>query len=167
MEKFRLYLQLMRVDKPIGFYLLMWPVLWAFLISSQGSPNLFYLMIFLIGIIMTRSAGCVINDYFDQDFDNRVQRTKDRVMANKKVSNHEALVIFAILISLCFLLLVMLDFKILFYAVFSFILIVTYPLMKRFFKIPQLILGIAFGSSIPMGPQNPFPRLQRTYLINR
>ena len=99
MEKFRLYLQLMRVDKPIGFYLLMWPVLWAFLISSQGSPNLFYLMIFLIGIIMTRSAGCVINDYFDQDFDNRVQRTKDRVMANKKVSNHEALVIFAISLS--------------------------------------------------------------------
>ena len=150
MEKFKLYLQLMRVDKPIGFYLLMWPVVWAFLISTSGSPNIFYVIIFFVGIVITRSAGCVINDYFDQDFDRRVERTKDRVLANNQITNQEALVLFLILISLCFLLLVMLDFKIIFYAIFSFLLIVSYPLMKRFFKVPQLILGIAFGSSIPM-----------------
>ena len=71
----------MRVDKPIGFYLLMWPVVWAFLISTSGSPNIFYVIIFFVGIVITRSAGCVINDYFDQDFDKRVERTKDRVLA--------------------------------------------------------------------------------------
>ena len=92
MSKFDLYLQLMRVDKPIGFLLLMWPVAWAFIISAEGSPNIFYMTIFAIGIIATRSAGCIINDYFDQDFDSKVERTKNRVLASKQVSNQEALI---------------------------------------------------------------------------
>ena len=72
LSKIKLYMQLMRIDKPIGFYLLMWPVVWAFLISSNGNPNIFYVIIFALGIIATRSAGCIINDYFDQDFDKKI-----------------------------------------------------------------------------------------------
>ena len=143
-------MQLMRIDKPIGFYLLMWPVLWAFLIASNGSPNLFYIIIFGIGIIATRSAGCIINDYFDQDFDKKVERTKNRVLATKQVSNPEALILFGLLISICFILLLMLGLNIILFASFSLFLLILYPLTKRYFKIPQLILGLAFGSSIPM-----------------
>ena len=143
-------MQLMRIDKPIGFYLLMWPVLWAFLIASNGSPNLFYIIIFGIGIIATRSAGCIINDYFDQDFDKKVERTKNRVLATKQVSNPEAIILFGLLISICFILLLMLGLNIILFASFSLFLLILYPLTKRYFKIPQLILGLAFGSSIPM-----------------
>ena len=140
----------MRVDKPIGFLLLMWPVLWAFIVSADGLPNLFYMMIFAVGIIITRSAGCIINDYFDQDFDLKVERTKNRVLATKQVSNQEALILFGLLIILAFILLLMLELKIILLAIFSLFLLVIYPLTKRYFKIPQLILGMAFGSSIPM-----------------
>ena len=90
-EKIRHYSQLMRVNKPNGYYLLLWPVIWAFLISSQGNPNLFYLLIFVLGVIATRSAGCVINDYFDQNIDKKVERTKTRVLANQNISNEDAL----------------------------------------------------------------------------
>ncbi len=150
LAKIKLYLQLMRVDKPIGFYLLFWPVLWAFLVSSEGSPNLYYLIIFIFGVIATRSAGCVINDYFDQKIDIKVERTKNRVLASQNISNEEALVIFFLLIFFCFILLLMLGSKIFLFAIFSFLLLVIYPLSKRYFKLPQLILGLAFGSSIPM-----------------
>ena len=87
----------MRIDKPIGFYLLMWPVVWAFLISSNGNPNIFYVIIFALGIIATRSAGCIINDYFDQDFDKKIERTKNRVLAKQKISNQEALLFYFII----------------------------------------------------------------------
>ena len=97
-KKINLYLQLMRIDKPIGFYLLLWPVIWAFLVSANGVPNLYYLSIFVLGVIATRSAGCVINDYFDQKIDKKVERTKNRVLANQNISNEEALVIFFLLI---------------------------------------------------------------------
>ena len=140
----------MRIDKPIGFYLLLWPVIWAFLVSTEGVPNLYYLSIFVLGVIATRSAGCVINDYFDQKIDKKVERTKNRVLANQNISNEEALVIFFLLIFFCFILLLMLGSKIFLFAIFSFLLLVLYPLSKRYFKLPQLILGLAFGSSIPM-----------------
>ena len=149
-DRIVLYLQLMRVDKPIGFYLLMWPVLWAFLVSTNGSPSVFYMLIFGIGIIATRSAGCIINDYFDQDLDSKVERTKDRVLASKKVSNNEALIIFFLLVLVCLILLVMLNLDILVLALLSMFLLIVYPLMKRYIKVPQLVLGLAFGSSIPM-----------------
>tara|TARA_B100001105_G_scaffold204824_1_gene168630 strand:+ start:130 stop:981 length:852 start_codon:yes stop_codon:yes gene_type:complete len=150
LSKIKLYLQLMRIDKPIGFYLLMWPVVWAFLISSNGNPNIFYVIIFALGIIATRSAGCIINDYFDQDFDKKIKRTKDRVLAKQKISNQEALILFSLLIIFCFILLLMLNLEILLLAIFSLFLLIIYPLTKRYFKMPQLILGMAFGSSIPM-----------------
>ena len=140
----------MRVDKPIGFLLLMWPVAWAFIISAEGSPNIFYMTIFAIGIIATRSAGCIINDYFDQDFDSKVERTKNRVLASKQVSNQEALILFGLLLIVSFILLLMLELKVILFAIFSLFLLIIYPLTKRYFKLPQLVLGLAFGSSIPM-----------------
>ena len=149
-DRIKLYLELMRVDRPIGFYLLMWPVLWAFLIATDGQPSIIYMIIFAVGIIATRSAGCIINDYFDQDIDKKVERTKNRVLASKKVSNKEAISIFTILMLICLSLLLILGLEILIFAILSFFLLIIYPLMKRYFKMPQLILGLAFGSSIPM-----------------
>ena len=140
----------MRLNKPIGIYLLMWPMLWAFLVSANGQPNIFYLLLFMIGAVLTRSAGCVINDYFDRDIDSKVERTKERMLVSGKVSSNEATLIFIALISLCILLLLMIGADILIYALISFCLLVIYPISKRVIKIPQLILGVAFGSSIPM-----------------
>ena len=144
------YFLLMRLNKPIGIYLLMWPMLWAFLVSANGQPNIFYLLLFMIGAVLTRSAGCVINDYFDRDIDSKVERTKERMLVSGKVSSNEAVLIFIALISLCILLLLMIGADILIYALISFCLLVIYPISKRVIKIPQLILGVAFGSSIPM-----------------
>jgi len=144
------YLLLMRLNKPIGIYLLMWPMLWAFLISASGQPNLFYLLLFMIGVVLTRSAGCVINDFFDKDIDSQVERTKGRVLVSGEVSSSEAVLLFIALISLCILLLLMIGADILIYALISFCLLIIYPISKRLIKIPQLVLGIAFGSSIPM-----------------
>ena len=140
----------MRLNKPIGIYLLMWPMLWTFLISANGEPNIFYLILFTMGAVLTRSAGCVINDYFDKDIDSKVERTKERVLTSGKVSSSEAALLFIGLITLCILLLLMIGLDILIYALISFCLLVIYPISKRLIKFPQLILGIAFGSSIPM-----------------
>ena len=140
----------MRLNKPIGIYLLMWPMLWAFLISSEGSPSIIYLFLFLIGVVLTRSAGCVINDYFDRDLDAQVERTKDRMLVSGQVTTYEAIILFVGLISLSILLLMLIGLDILVYALAAFCLLVIYPISKRYIKIPQLVLGIAFGSSIPM-----------------
>ena len=140
----------MRLNKPIGIYLLMWPMLWAFLISSEGSPSISYLFLFLIGVVLTRSAGCVINDYFDRDLDAQVERTKDRMLVSGQVTTYEAIILFVGLIALSILLLMLIGLDILVYALAAFCLLVIYPISKRYIKIPQLVLGIAFGSSIPM-----------------
>ena len=140
----------MRLNKPIGIYLLMWPMLWAFLISSEGSPSIIYLFLFLIGVVLTRSAGCVINDYFDRDLDAQVERTKDRMLVSGQVTTYEAIILFMGLIALSILLLMLIGLDILVYALAAFCLLVIYPISKRYIKIPQLVLGIAFGSSIPM-----------------
>ena len=140
----------MRLNKPIGIYLLMWPMLWAFLISSEGSPSIIYLFLFLVGVVLTRSAGCVINDYFDRDLDAQVERTKDRMLVSGQVTTYEAIILFMGLIALSILLLMLIGLDILVYALAAFCLLVIYPISKRYIKIPQLVLGIAFGSSIPM-----------------
>ena len=149
-DKIYNYFLLMRLNKPIGIYLLMWPMLWASFISVQGNPDIFIVILFLIGVVLTRSAGCVINDYFDKDIDKKVSRTKDRVMAKGLVQPVEAILLFISLISLCTVVLLMIGLDIIVYALISFGLLVIYPLSKRIIKIPQLILGIAFGSSVPM-----------------
>ena len=140
----------MRLNKPIGIYLLMWPMLWAFLISSEGSPSIIYLFLFLIGVVLTRSAGCGINDYFDRDLDAQVERTKDRMLVSGQVTTYEAIILFLGLIALSILLLMLIGLDILVYALAAFCLLVIYPISKRYIKIPQLVLGVAFGSSIPM-----------------
>jgi 4-hydroxybenzoate polyprenyltransferase len=104
----------------------------------------------MIGVVLTRSAGCVINDFLDKDIDAQVERTKERLLVSGKVSSSEAVLLFMALISLCILLLLMIGADILIYALISFCLLIIYPISKRLIKIPQLILGIAFGSSIPM-----------------
>ena len=150
LQRLNNYYYLMRLNKPIGIYLLMWPMLWAFLISSEGSPSIIYLFLFLIGVVLTRSAGCVINDYFDRDLDAQVERTKDRMLVSGQVTTYEAIILFVGLIALSILLLMLIGLDILVYALAAFCLLVIYPISKRYIKIPQLVLGIAFGSSIPM-----------------
>ena len=150
-ERLTQYERLMRLDKPIGILLLLWPTLWALWISSNGSPNWIILWIFILGTVLMRSAGCVINDYADRDFDPHVERTKNRPLAAGLVSKKEALVLFAVLVLLSFLLILRLNTLTLQLSVAAVFLAASYPFTKRFFAIPQAYLGIAFGFGIPMG----------------
>ncbi|MBU1690143.1 MAG: 4-hydroxybenzoate octaprenyltransferase [Gammaproteobacteria bacterium] len=150
-ERFTQYERLMRLDKPIGILLLLWPTLWALWLSSNGSPNWIILCIFTLGTVLMRSAGCVINDFADRDFDPHVERTKNRPLAAGLVSKKEALVLFAVLVLLSFLLILRLNILTLQLSVAAVFLAASYPFTKRFFAIPQAYLGIAFGFGIPMG----------------
>lgn len=143
-------MQLMRLDKPIGILLLLWPTLWALLIAGNGKPDIDVVLIFVLGTVLMRSAGCVMNDIADANFDGLVERTKNRPLAQKAVSKKAAyilaltlsLVAFG-LVNLLNTLTVQLSFAALFLAA-------SYPLTKRFFAMPQAYLGIAFGFGIPM-----------------
>ncbi len=149
--RLRRYEQLMRLDKPIGTLLLLWPTLWALLIAGAGRPSLFVVWIFALGTVLMRSAGCIINDYADRDFDGQVERTRDRPLATGAVSTREAMLLAAVLALSAFLLVLPLNplvWKLAFVALF---LAVSYPFTKRFMAIPQAYLGIAFGFGIPMG----------------
>ncbi len=145
------YEQLMRLDKPIGILLLLWPTLWALLIAGEGRPNPFVVWIFVLGTVLMRSAGCIVNDYADRDFDGRVERTRDRPLATGAVSTKEALLLAAALALLSFALVLPLNHLVWKLAVVALFLAVSYPYTKRFFAIPQAYLGIAFGFGIPMG----------------
>lgn len=150
-ERLDLYEKLMRMDKPIGSLLLAWPTLWALWLSSAGHPNWVILWIFLLGIFLMRSAGCVINDYADRDFDPHVERTRDRPLAAGKVSPREALLLAAGLALLSLLLILPLgNLLLLELAVVAAFLAASYPFTKRFLAIPQAYLGVAFGFGIPM-----------------
>ena len=149
--RLRRYEQLMRLDKPIGTLLLLWPTLWALLIAGAGRPSLFVVWISALGTVLMRSAGCIINDYADRDFDGQVERTRDRPLATGAVSTREAMLLAAVLALSAFLLVLPLNplvWKLAFIALF---LAVSYPFTKRFMAIPQAYLGIAFGFGIPMG----------------
>ena len=150
-EKLDLYERLMRLDKPIGILLLLWPTLWALWLSALGRPNWIVVWIFMMGAVLMRSAGCVINDYADRDFDKHVERTKERPLTSGKVTTREALWLFAALCLLSFGLVLALGMPLVTWlslpAVF---LAASYPFTKRFFAIPQAYLGIAFGFGIPM-----------------
>ena len=146
-----LYLRLMRLDKPIGILLLLWPTLWALWLAADGVPPLDVLVIFVLGTVLMRSAGCVINDYADRDFDGHVERTKQRPLVTRAVSVREALMLASGLAALSFLLILPLDPLVMWLSVPALFLAASYPFMKRFFAIPQAYLGIAFGFGIPMG----------------
>ena len=150
-DKLPHYIRLMRIDKPIGTLLLLWPTLWALWIAAGGWPPLHILVIFVIGTFLMRSAGCVINDYADRDFDGHVERTKNRPLATKSVSPREALLLAAGLALLAFMLILTLDSLVIWLSVPALFLAASYPFTKRFFAIPQAYLGIAFGFGIPMG----------------
>jgi len=144
------YERLMRLDKPIGILLLLWPTIWALWMSSRGSPNWIITWIFLLGTVLMRSAGCVMNDYADRHFDPHVERTRLRPLAAGEVSEREALLLAGGLSLLAFLLVLMLNTTTILLSVAALFLAATYPLTKRFFSIPQAYLGIAFGFGIPM-----------------
>lgn len=150
-ERFNAYVRLMRLDKPIGILLLAWPTLWGVWLSSGGKPDWVVLSIFLLGVVLMRSAGCVINDYADRDFDPHVERTRNRPLATGQVSAREALVLAAVLALLALLIILPLKNLLLIQlAVVAAFLAASYPFTKRFFALPQAYLGIAFGFGIPM-----------------
>jgi 4-hydroxybenzoate polyprenyltransferase len=149
-ERLSLYIQLTRLNRPIGILLLLWPTLWAVWIASDGHPSWLIAFIFSLGTVLMRSAGCVINDYADRDIDKHVKRTKDRPLTSGKVSKSEALWLAAGLALAAFLLILPLNNLTLLLSIPAVFLAASYPFTKRFFAIPQAYLGIAFGFGIPM-----------------
>jgi 4-hydroxybenzoate polyprenyltransferase len=144
------YAYLIRLDKPIGTLLLLWPTLWALWLASGGFPQWHLLIIFTLGTFLMRSAGCAINDYADQDFDRHVLRTKDRPITSGKISGKEALAVAGTLALVAFLLIQPLNALTKELSFFALAVAILYPFTKRFFAIPQAVLGIAFGFGIPM-----------------
>jgi 4-hydroxybenzoate polyprenyltransferase len=144
------WVRLMRLDKPVGIWLLLWPELWALWIAGDGRPEPRILIIFLIGTVVMRSAGCVINDFADRNVDPYVKRTKDRPLAARRVGPVEALVVFVVLAAIALYLALQLDLKTLKLAFVGAALTVSYPFLKRFFPLPQFYLGLAFGWAVPM-----------------
>ena len=144
------YAYLIRLDKPIGTLLLLWPTLWALWLASGGLPEWHLLMIFTLGTFLMRSAGCAINDYADQDFDRHVLRTRDRPITSGKISGKEALGVAATLALIAYLLIQPLNTLTKELSFFALAVAILYPFTKRFFAIPQAVLGIAFGFGIPM-----------------
>jgi 4-hydroxybenzoate polyprenyltransferase len=140
----------MRLDKPIGILLLLWPTLWGLWLAADGFPDMNILVIFLLGTILMRSAGCVVNDYADRNFDPHVERTKNRPMATGRVRTREALLLAAGLSLIAFLLILPLNRLTLALSVLALFLAASYPFTKRFFAMPQAYLGIAFSFGIPM-----------------
>jgi len=148
--KLREYARLMRLDRPIGIWLLLWPVLWALWISAGGHPDERLFVIFLAGTFVMRAAGCVMNDFADREFDPHVRRTRDRPLAKQSVSTAEALGLFAVLGLIALALIIPLNRATQVLALIGGVLAVTYPFLKRFFSLPQAYLGAAFGWSVPM-----------------
>ena len=144
------YMRLMRLDRPIGIWLLLWPCLWALWISAQGHPDERVFVIFLLGTFVMRSAGCVINDFADREFDPHVRRTRNRPLARGAVSPAEALAVFAVLGLIALALLIPLNRPTQILALVGGLLAITYPFLKRFFALPQAYLGLAFSWSVPM-----------------
>lgn len=150
-ERLKLYFKLIRLDKPIGILLLLWPTLTALWIAADGKPSWQHLLIFCLGTTLMRSAGCAINDYADRDFDKHVKRTAERPLTSGKIRAWEALMVAGVLALISFLLILPFNTLTKQLSVLALIVAGSYPYFKRFFAIPQAYLGIAFGFGIPMG----------------
>lgn len=150
MNKLHHYARLIRLDRPIGIYLLLWPTLWALWFAAEGVPDLTILLVFVAGVVLMRSAGCAINDYADRDIDLHVTRTQSRPLAAGLITPKEALGVFAVLSFLAFLLVLLLNGLTIALSLVAVLLAATYPFMKRFHHLPQVHLGAAFAWSIPM-----------------
>ncbi len=144
------FIKLMRLDRPIGIYLVLWPTLWSLWLSAEGAPDSKNLIIFILGCVLMRSAGCVINDFADRNIDGHVQRTHDRPLITGEVSPFEALCLFAMLCTLAFLMLLFTNGLTLMLSVAGVILAAIYPFAKRYTQLPQVVLGAAFAWSVPM-----------------
>jgi 4-hydroxybenzoate polyprenyltransferase len=144
------FAQLLRLDRPIGTWLLVWPALWALWIAADGHPQRRLLGIFVAGALLMRSAGCIVNDLIDRNIDPHVKRTRSRPLAARAISPPEALTVFAVLIGAALLLVLQLNAFTVQLACAGAALTVTYPLFKRFFPLPQLYLGLCFGWAVPM-----------------
>ncbi|MDH4324927.1 MAG: 4-hydroxybenzoate octaprenyltransferase [Betaproteobacteria bacterium] len=149
-QRINAYERLLRLDKPIGTLLLLWPTLWAVWLASRGMPGVEIVAIFCVGTLLMRSAGCAVNDFFDRGFDRHVERTRDRPLATGEIRPAEALVLAALLAAAAFGLVLMLNRLALQLSFVALGIAVTYPLTKRVFALPQLYLGVAFGFGIPM-----------------
>lgn len=150
MAKARVYWQLMRLDRPIGSLLLLWPTLWALFLAAKGFPNWDVLVVFCFGVLLMRSAGCVINDFADRKVDGHVERTQHRPLPSGLVSNKEAIGLFLFLTILSFILVLTMNRLTIQLSFVGIILAFIYPFMKRYTHLPQLFLGLAFSWSIPM-----------------
>jgi len=151
MNRLTLYARLVRLHKPIGILLLLWPTLMALWLATDGHPDWHVVAIFTLGTVLMRSAGCAINDYADRDFDKHVKRTVDRPLTAGKIKSWEALMVAGVLALISFLLILPLNGLTRQLSVLALIVAGSYPYFKRFFAIPQAYLGIAFGFGIPMG----------------
>jgi len=144
------YALLMRLHKPIGIFLLLWPTLWALWIAAEGIPDVLVLTVFMAGVVLMRSAGCVINDYADRKIDPQMERTRDRPIAAGKVSPKEALVLFAVLCLVAFGLVLLMNRLTILLSLVAVALAAGYPFTKRYTQLPQVVLGAAFGWAVPM-----------------
>ena len=144
------YALLARLDRPIGALLLLWPTLWGLWIAAEGDPDTLVFLVFVAGVFLMRSAGCVINDYIDRKIDRRVSRTRNRPIATGRVAPWEALVLFTLLSLLAFALVLLMNRLTVLLSLVAVLLAMSYPLMKRYTHLPQLYLGAAFGWGIPM-----------------
>ncbi|BBG61006.1 4-hydroxybenzoate octaprenyltransferase [Providencia rustigianii] len=151
LSKWHAYSRLMRIDRPIGSLLLLWPTYWALWIAAQGTPSLHLLIVFTAGVFLMRAAGCVINDFADRNFDGYVERTKHRPLPSGDVTEKEAKILFACLVGFSFLLVLTLNSMTIWLSVAGLALAWIYPFVKRVSNLPQVVLGAAFGWSIPMG----------------
>ncbi|WP_336996930.1 4-hydroxybenzoate octaprenyltransferase [Leclercia sp. M50] len=149
-NKLLAYHRLMRTDKPIGALLLLWPTLWALWVATPGLPPLWILAVFVAGVWLMRAAGCVVNDYADRKFDGHVKRTANRPLPSGDVTEKEARALFVVLVLLSFLLVLTLNTMTILLSVAALALAWVYPFMKRYTHLPQVVLGAAFGWSIPM-----------------
>lgn len=149
-DKFKQYLILIRLNKPIGIFLLLWPTLWGLWIASEGFPNTNILIVFLFGVFLMRSAGCILNDIIDKDFDKFVARTQNRPLASDKLSSIEAFIVAISLIFIAFLLVLTTNTLTVQLSFVAVILAGAYPFLKRHTYLPQFFLGLTFGWSIPM-----------------
>jgi 4-hydroxybenzoate polyprenyltransferase len=144
------YERLIRLDKPIGTLLLLWPTLWAVWLASHGKPRVDILLIFVVGTLLMRSAGCAINDYADRDYDRHVERTRERPLATGEIQPYEALALAALLAAAAFALVLFLNWLAILLSFMGLAIAAAYPFTKRFFALPQAFLGVAFGFGIPM-----------------
>lgn len=149
-DRLKQYYLLTRLNKPIGIFLLLWPTLWALWIASEGKPDVLVLIVFVSGVVLMRSAGCVINDYADRKIDPQVSRTRTRPIASGMVKPNEALKLFVSLCVAAFALVLLMNKLTIYLSFVGVVLAAIYPFMKRFTHLPQVVLGMAFGWAIPM-----------------